>query len=52
MTTLALLFPGQGSQFAGMGRRWFESQSSVRERFEQASEIVGYSLADLCFTGP
>lgn len=52
MTNLALLFPGQGSQFTGMGRSWFESESSVRERFDQASEIVGYSLADLCFTGP
>jgi [acyl-carrier-protein] S-malonyltransferase len=52
MINPALLFPGQGSQFTGMGRRWFESESSVRGRFEQASEIVGYSLADLCFTGP
>lgn len=52
MTNLALVFPGQGAQFSGMGRAWFESESSVRERFEQASEIVGYSLADLCFDKP
>jgi [acyl-carrier-protein] S-malonyltransferase len=35
-----------------MGRQWFDAESSVRERFDRASEIVGYSVADLCFTAP
>ncbi|TDC01235.1 ACP S-malonyltransferase [Micromonospora fluostatini] len=52
MKDLVIVFPGQGSQFAGMGRKWFDEHESVRERFAQASDIVGYSLADLCFTAP
>ncbi|MEU6024582.1 ACP S-malonyltransferase [Micromonospora sp. NPDC047134] len=52
MKDLVIVFPGQGSQFAGMGRKWFDEHESVRDRFGQASDIVGYSLADLCFTAP
>lgn len=52
MKDLVIVFPGQGSQFAGMGRKWFDEHESVRDRFGQASDILGYSLADLCFTAP
>ncbi|MGM1057637.1 ACP S-malonyltransferase [Saccharothrix sp. Mg75] len=52
MKDLVIVFPGQGSQFAGMGRTWFDENRGVRDRFAQASDIVGYSLADLCFTAP
>lgn len=52
MTDLVLVFPGQGSQFAGMGKKWFDAHESVRDRFRQASDIVGYSLEELCFEAP
>lgn len=52
MTDLVLVFPGQGSQFTGMGRTWFDANESVRDRFREASDIVGYSLENLCFTAP
>lgn len=50
MSDLVIVFPGQGSQFTGMGKNWFDAHACVRDRFEQASDIVGYSLEDLCFT--
>lgn len=49
MTTVALLFPGQGSQYPGMGLDVFNDNESVRARFDQASEILGHSVAELCF---
>ncbi|WP_030166315.1 ACP S-malonyltransferase [Spirillospora albida] len=49
MNELVIVFPGQGSQFVGMGKKWFAAHESVRERFRQASDILGYSLEDLCF---
>ncbi|WP_440068658.1 ACP S-malonyltransferase [Streptosporangium sp. OZ121] len=52
MNDLVIVFPGQGSQFPGMGKNWFDAHESVRNRFRQASGIVGYSLEDLCFTAP
>lgn len=52
MKDLVIVFPGQGSQHAGMGKKWFDEHRSVRDRFGQASDVVGYSLADLCFTAP
>jgi [acyl-carrier-protein] S-malonyltransferase len=48
----ALLFPGQGSQYVGMGSKWIEKYSYAREYFERADEALGFSISKLCFEGP
>ncbi len=48
----ALLFPGQGAQFVGMGKDLVERFPQAKELFTQASDSVGYDLAQLCFDGP
>lgn len=50
--SIACLFPGQGAQFVGMGRKVVEECAAARELFAQAREILGYDLAELCFQGP
>ncbi len=52
MNSVGILFPGQGAQSVGMGRWLCETHATARALFDQASEILGYDLADLCFTGP
>ena len=52
MGKLALLFPGQGSQFAGMGRSLAESYECARQVFAEADEALGFPLSRLCFEGP
>jgi [acyl-carrier-protein] S-malonyltransferase len=52
LSRIAFLFPGQGAQFVGMGKRVAESLPSVRRLYDTASEILGYDLAALCFEGP
>lgn len=51
-TRIALLFPGQGSQAVGMGADIFVSSPAARRVFESADEALGFSLSQLCFTGP
>lgn len=50
--TTALLFPGQGSQFVGMGRDLYERQPAARALFDEADDRLGFSLSRVCFEGP
>lgn len=52
MGKLAFLFPGQGSQHAGMGKALAEAFPAARTVFEEADGILGFSLSQLCFEGP
>ncbi len=45
------VFPGQGSQFEGMGKEQYDSSSQAKEIFEQANEILGWRITDIMFAG-
>ena len=47
----AYVFPGQGAQFAGMGKDLYESNTKAKELFEKANEVLGYSITDIMFNG-
>lgn len=51
-TKTALLFPGQGSQFVGMGKALAENYRMARQTFEEADDILGFSLSSLAWDGP
>ena len=50
MSKIAFIFPGQGAQKAGMGKDFYEGTSTGREIFDRASELLGFSMPELCFT--
>ena len=52
MEKTAFLFPGQGSQFAGMGKGLAEFYPAARLVFEEADQALGFPLSKLCFEGP
>lgn len=49
MGKIAFIFPGQGAQYVGMGKDFYESFSVCREVFDKASEISGLDLKEICF---
>ncbi len=52
MSNVAFLFPGQGAQAVGMAQQLIETAPEAKALFDQASEVLGYNLAELCISGP
>lgn len=51
MSKQAFIFPGQGSQFSGMGKNLFDTNPLAKTLFEQANDILGFSISNIMFTG-
>jgi len=52
MKKIGVVYPGQGSQYVGMGRQLYEQFGYVRELFESADKALDFGLSRLCFNGP
>ena len=52
MNKLAFLFPGQGAQYVGMGKDFYENSPAAKKIFDEADQALGFSLSRLCFQGP
>lgn len=51
MKKIAFIFPGQGAQLVGMGKDFYDTYTVAKRVYEEADEILGYKLSDICFNG-
>ena len=49
---ILFVFPGQGSQYVGMGSDLYEDHAIARDIYSRASEVLGYDISTLCFEDP
>ena len=52
MKKIGIVFPGQGAQYVGMGKKLYDKFDFVKEYFTRADKVLGFSITDLCFNGP
>ncbi len=52
MEKIAFLFTGQGAQYVGMGKTFYDEYTIAKQTFEEANDILGFDLAKICFEGP
>ncbi|MCX7856903.1 MAG: ACP S-malonyltransferase [Deltaproteobacteria bacterium] len=52
MKRVGIVFPGQGSQYVGMGKSIYDSDPHVKKLFDKADQVLGFSIKKLCFEGP
>jgi [acyl-carrier-protein] S-malonyltransferase len=52
MKKIAFLFAGQGSQYVGMGKEFYDNYETVQNIYDSANQILGIDIKKLCFEGP
>ncbi len=52
MKKAAVLFPGQGAQYAGMGKNIYDKYDYVRDIYKNADNVLGFKISDICFSDP
>ncbi len=52
MKKIGVVFPGQGSQYIGMGKKLYDRFDEVKELYHTADDVLGFKISELCFNGP